>query len=98
MAIQFPVQQMSSLPNSVAGPEIEPSLDNNGCSICTTFEIGLCAAIKRINADEVHRILGGPLVGPLNTSPARRTIYHPTEWSDFVSVICHGWATTSIAL
>ena len=38
------------------------------------------------------------LAASFNTIPARRTISHPTEWSEFVPVICQGWATSSVAL
>ena len=34
----------------------------------------------------------------VHTAPARRTIRHPAEWSEFVSSICLGWATSSVAL
>ena len=30
--------------------------------------------------------------------PARRTICHPKEWSDFIPIICQGWATSSVTL
>ena len=34
----------------------------------------------------------------VHTIPARRTICHPKEWSEFVPIICHGWSVSSIAL
>ena len=34
----------------------------------------------------------------VHTIPARRTICHPKEWSEFVTVICQGWAVSSITL
>lgn len=37
-------------------------------------------------------------ISTLHTVPARRTIFHPKEWSEFVPVICSGWSVSSIAL
>ena len=34
----------------------------------------------------------------VHTIPARRTICHPKEWSDFIPIICRGWAVSAIAL
>ena len=30
--------------------------------------------------------------------PPRRSIYHPKEWSEFIPIICQGWAASSITL
>lgn len=38
-----------------------------------------------------------PLGAITQKIPARRTICHPTERSEFVPIICDGWATLSIA-
>ena len=35
---------------------------------------------------------------PAQTAPARRMICHPKDWSEFVPIICKGWATSSILL
>ncbi len=32
------------------------------------------------------------------TIPARRTVWHPKDWTEFVPVICSGWAAASIVL
>jgi CRP/FNR family transcriptional regulator len=34
----------------------------------------------------------------VHTIPARRTISPPAEWSEFVTIICRGWASSSVAL
>ena len=47
---------------------------------------------------EADRHAASLLAASFNTIPARRTISHPTEWSEFVPVICQGWATSSVAL
>jgi CRP-like cAMP-binding protein len=39
-----------------------------------------------------------PLASSTQLIPARRTICHPKEWSEFVPVICQGWAASSITL
>ena len=39
-----------------------------------------------------------PLAATLHTIPARRLILHPKEWSEFVPIICSGWAMSSVAL
>jgi CRP/FNR family transcriptional regulator, anaerobic regulatory protein len=35
---------------------------------------------------------------PAQTAPDRRMICHPKDWSEFVPIICKGWATSSIIL
>ncbi|MBS0533333.1 MAG: Crp/Fnr family transcriptional regulator [Proteobacteria bacterium] len=39
-----------------------------------------------------------PIASTLHTIPARRLILHPKEWSEFVPIVCSGWAMSSIAL
>ena len=34
----------------------------------------------------------------VHTIPARRLILHPKEWSDFVPIVCSGWAMSSVSL
>jgi CRP/FNR family transcriptional regulator len=67
------------------------------CGICPAFNL-LCAGNQESEA------LGDGLAGQLqlsatvHTIPARRLILHPKEWSDFVPIICSGWAMSSVAL
>ena len=61
---------------------------------CEPRELGLYAAVRE--KAECHP--GMSPVMSLHTVPGRRTIRHPTEWSDSVPVVCRGWATSSIAL
>jgi CRP/FNR family transcriptional regulator len=69
------------------------------CSACPAWELSLCAALKRSNASEsdLHDMSLAP-TSTVHTVPARRTIFHPKEWSEFVPVICSGWSVSSIAL
>jgi CRP-like cAMP-binding protein len=67
------------------------------CTICPTFGL-LCTGAKGCEtvrgANDGHR----QLAATVHTVPARRLILHPKEWSDFVPVICSGWAMSSVAL
>lgn len=38
------------------------------------------------------------LPSSIHRIPARRTICHPKEWSEYVPIICQGWAMSSITL
>lgn len=68
------------------------------CSVCPAYELNLCAGVGQKIA-EANRLPGASLLTSVaHTIPARRTIYHPKEWSDFVPIICQGWAVSSIAL
>ena len=65
------------------------------CSICPAFNL-LCGGAKTGDAGGKASEL--PLAGTLHSIPARRLILHPKEWSEFVPIICSGWAMSSIAL
>jgi CRP/FNR family transcriptional regulator, anaerobic regulatory protein len=68
------------------------------CAVCPAWEMGLCS-ILRSCASEADRSTTGALpMSTVHTVPARRTIFHPKEWSEFVPVICSGWSVSSIAL
>jgi CRP-like cAMP-binding protein len=70
---------------------------DTACAICPAFGL-VCSGVKGGEAsgegDEAHRQLSTTV----HTVPARRLILHPKEWSDFVPVICSGWAMSSVAL
>ena len=66
------------------------------CSICPAFNL-LCGGTTKNGAVEGNPS-ELPLAGTLHSIPARRLILHPKEWSDFVPIICSGWAMSSIAL
>lgn len=39
-----------------------------------------------------------PVTSSNHMIPARRTICHPKEWSDYIPIICQGWAASSVTL
>jgi CRP/FNR family transcriptional regulator, anaerobic regulatory protein len=68
------------------------------CAACPAWELSLCAALKADCAElDQHDVSLAPS-STVHTVPARRTIFHPKEWSEFVPVICSGWSVSSIAL
>jgi CRP-like cAMP-binding protein len=67
------------------------------CTICPAFNI-LCAGNQASEASGDGQPGQLQLSGTVHTIPARRLILHPKEWSDFVPIICSGWAMSSIAL
>ena len=71
----------------------------SACSACAFYKLSLCAAVRK-KFESAAAPPAGPtqLTSSLHTIPARRTIYHLREWSDFISVICNGWALSSIVL
>ena len=72
-------------------PEFNPSKSECSCSTCPADQLNLCAVASKAFASEAKRL-------PAQTIPARRTICHPKDWSEFVLVICDGWAASSIML
>lgn len=64
------------------------------CAVCQAWDMSLCAELRSC-ASEGH---GSLPISTVHTVPARRTIFHPKEWSEFVPVICSGWSVSSIAL
>jgi CRP-like cAMP-binding protein len=71
----------------------------SSCAACPVYELNLCAAMQKKTQPVAERHPGASqLTSSAHTIPARRTIYHPKEWSDFVLIICSGRATSSIAL
>lgn len=75
-----------------------PSSDCN-CSACFVYEFDLCIDITKTAAsDRNHLIdLPGLVSSSIHVLPARRTIIHPMESTEFVLIICGGWAARSIA-
>ena len=77
-----------ALPRKVHG-------DAPPCASCPSWELSLCAALRKDCASEANDALP---MSTVHTVPARRTIFHPKEWSEFVPIICSGWSVASIAL
>ena len=70
-------------------PDFNSSKSECSCSICPADQLNLCAVASKAFASDANRL-------PAQTIPARRTICHPKDWSEFVLVICDGWAASSI--
>lgn len=69
------------------------------CSACTFYKLNLCTEVRRKFSSATDILSdASPLTSSTHTIPPRRTVYHPKEWSEFVPVICNGWALSSIAL
>ena len=77
---------------------VDSSPDISSCAICAANELNLCPATYRNGEPDTNRRPSAPLAATFHAIPARRTILHSTEWSEFVSIICHGWAMSSAAL
>jgi CRP/FNR family transcriptional regulator len=67
-------------------------------SACPAHELKLCAARQKIESKPGGKPEAPMLVSTVHTIPARRMICHPKEWSEFVPIICDGWAAASVAL
>jgi CRP-like cAMP-binding protein len=69
------------------------------CAACPLNELRLCASVlkKAQSVADLHPS-ASQLTVSTHTIPARRTIFHPKEWSEFVPIICSGLALSSIAL
>ena len=78
---------------------IEPARSDSTFEACPACELSLCSILGRHSTSEAERhAVTSPLMSSVHTVPARRTIFHPKEWSEFVPIICSGWSVSSIAL
>jgi CRP-like cAMP-binding protein len=69
------------------------------CFACAFYKLNLCAAVRQKSRSATDFLPGvSPLTSSTHTIPPRRAIHHPKEWSEFVPVVCNGWALSSIAL
>jgi CRP-like cAMP-binding protein len=75
-----------------------PSSDCNS-SACLVYEFDLCIGMSKTATSDRNRLIDVPRFpsSSTHTIPARRTIIHPKETTEFVLIICHGWAARSIA-
>ena len=66
---------------------------NAVCETCALFRLNLCAGEGLAVPQGIERRVGDAFpISTCHTIPARRTICHPKEWSEFVHVICRGWS------
>lgn len=68
------------------------------CLICPANDLSLCAGAKSSDAEINWVADTRPLASSMQVIPARRTICHPKEWSEFIPIICQGWAASSITM
>ena len=69
------------------------------CLACPAYELNLCGPARKKAESELGGHPEAPVFVPtVHTIPARRMICHPKEWSEFVPIICDGWAASSVAL
>ena len=80
----------------------EPESESPGvvasCSVCPAHDLSLCAGVSKIGSEVDWLESASSIASSVHTIPARRTICHPKEWSDYIPVVCHGWAASSITL
>jgi len=68
------------------------------CTACPAFQLSLCAEVRAKVAGADLLPGASALATTVHTIPARRTICHHKEWSEYVPFICRGWAVSSITL
>ena len=69
-----------------------------GCGVCAAHHLSLCSEIRKKYANSTDFAGMPPLTSTVHRIPARHTIFHHKEWSEFVPFVCSGWAATSITL
>lgn len=86
--------------NDEAAPALLDGADSEigacACSACPAHAFSLCAAVDKMPATVTP--LATLIESSAQTVPARRLICHPKDWSEFVPIICQGWAASSIIL
>lgn len=65
---------------------------------CALYKFNVCSAVRKKLRATAADPRGQVLESIVQHVPARRTICRPNEWSDYVSSICSGWATSSVVL
>jgi CRP-like cAMP-binding protein len=79
--------------------EVDSTPSICSCLACPAYELNLCVAARKKAGSEPGGHPEAPILAPtVHTIPARRMICHPKEWSEFVPIICDGWAASSVAL
>jgi CRP-like cAMP-binding protein len=78
-------------------PAAEAGAVPRGSAVCPPGELHLSPKKREgIAFDWLYGTV--ELESTTQTVPARRMICHPKEWSEFIPIICHGWAVSSITL
>lgn len=95
-AFVSPSPLLMESPRRTVAPNATTTCDV-ACAICPAFGL-LCSGTKDGEVGTEDHPAHPPLAATVHTIPARRLILHPKEWSDFVPIICSGWAMSSVAL
>lgn len=70
----------------------------SGCTVCPAYQLSLCGDIREKFAQAQWLPGTVPVASTVHRIPARHTIFHHKEWSEYVPFICSGWASSSITL
>lgn len=70
----------------------------SSCIVCPAYQLSLCGAIREKFAQAEWLPGTLPVASTVHRIPARHTIFHHKEWSEYVPFICSGWASSSITL
>jgi CRP/FNR family transcriptional regulator len=87
--------------NDPPGPHSAASATSSelSCSDCGFMASKLCAAVcGKPRGEEDNGPGPTPIEAISQTFPARRTICRPSELSEFVPVVCRGWAASSLVV
>ena len=83
--------------HAVQPDEISAS-DDTACSNCLSHEINLCLKVREKAQSPDGLFDFSALPSTVHIIPSRKMICHPKDWSEYVPIICQGWASSSIAL
>jgi CRP/FNR family transcriptional regulator, anaerobic regulatory protein len=85
---------------ALSTPRFHAALPWSNCnrSACFVYEFDLCGGIsKPATSDHDHHVdVPRFISSSLHTLPARRAIVHPIQSTEFVLIICDGWAARLI--
>lgn len=82
------------IPNSAMSTAMCAVSCDTACALCPAHNL-LCGGMTKEAEGGLANL---PIASTVHTIPARRLILHPKEWSEFVPIVCSGWAMSSIAL
>jgi CRP/FNR family transcriptional regulator len=97
--LRFPQRQMVRAEESEGATAVDSEQYKSTCVLCPLYELNLCEhSLPKVQAMADFHPGASQLACSVHTIPARRTICHPKEWSEFVLIICSGRAVSSVAL
>jgi CRP/FNR family transcriptional regulator, anaerobic regulatory protein len=93
-----PLRPADGLNDALGQDQTTLSDCTSACTVCPAYQLSLCAEVREKVAGADWLPGTTPLSSTSHRIPARRTICHHKEWSEFVPFICKGWAVSSITL